>query len=301
VSREDEDKEVPSWAAHFRISPGVELDFIISQRVGWPVGMPRGSTPEFKRRILAAATSYQAQLKSIDYAKKRYVPPELFEDQGKDILLGDASSDYLKETIQTLIKGLFNLHTADTSAFGIFGSEITLYRVPYAIDMVRVMANRGLLLEAIPTMRLCIEMIAWANAAFSIEDDDNVVALKAQNCIPLLKAIYEPAGKIYGYFSRFAHWGHIIHGQFIGLKDGETSVVYASPRYRAMTLALCLVVVDVLVEVVRALYGEKSAPLVLAVQECQARDSKRKIFKMISDMVENTQLKELREIQSLLA
>jgi hypothetical protein len=293
-----EREDGPPWTDHFRIQSEVELDFVIGQKAGWPVGTPRGSPPEFKRRILAAATSYRAQLSSIDYAKKRYVAPDLYENE--DSLLGDVSSDYLKNTVKKLIQELFNLHTAGDLPFGVFGAEITLYRVPYAIDMTRMLANRGLLLEALPILRLCLEMVAWSKVAFHIEDENDVVALKAQNCVSQLKNTYETAGKIYGYLSKFTHWGHVIHRHFISLDDDKTSVLYASARYRAMTLALCLVIVDVLVEVVRALYGEKSGSLVIAVQECEGRNSERKISKMLTAIVEKTQLEELLEIRSLL-
>jgi hypothetical protein len=186
-----EHKESPSWANHFRIQSGPELDFVVGKH--WPVGMLRRSPPEFKRRILAAATSYMAQLSSIDYAKKRYVASDQYESA--EFSLGDASSDWLKGTVEQLIQELFNLHTADTTLFGVFGAEITLYRVPYAIEIARTLANRGLLLETIPTLRLCFEMVAWANVAFHIENDERVISLKAQNCISKLKDVYPTAGK----------------------------------------------------------------------------------------------------------
>jgi hypothetical protein len=260
--------------------------------------MPRHSPPEFKRRILAAATSYLGQLVSIDYAKKRYVDPDLYENE--ETLLGDVSSDYLRNAVEKLIPELLNLHTARDVSFGVFGAEITLYRVPYAIDIARMLANRGLLLEVLPVLRLCLEMVAWAQVAFHIENESDVIALKAQNCISQLRNIYENAGRIYGYLSKFTHWGHIIHRHFISLNDEKTAVLYASARYRAMALALCLVIVDVLVEVVRSLYWERSGSLVVAVQECKECNSDRKVFKMMAAIVEKTQLADLLEIQSLL-
>src|SRR5215472_6960480 len=66
------------WISQFRIQSDVDLDFVRSQ-IGWPVGMTRASPPEFRRRVLAAAISYQLQLRSIDYALKRYVDPKEYE------------------------------------------------------------------------------------------------------------------------------------------------------------------------------------------------------------------------------
>jgi hypothetical protein len=67
-----------------------------------------------------------------------------------------------------------------------------------------------------------------------------------------------------------------------------------------MALALCLVIVDVLVEAVRSLYRERSGSLVVAVQECKECNSDRKVFTMMAAIVEKTQLADLLEIQSLL-
>ena len=218
-----------------------------------------------------------------------------------DVLLGDTTSDYLKSSVEKLIKELFELHTTGGLSFGTFGGEITLYRVPYSIGMARMLANRGLLLEVLPILRLCLEMIAWAKVAFHLQDDDEVIALKAQSCISELKGAYQTAGRIYGYLSTFTHWGHVIQRHFIDLDEEKTSVLYASARYRAMALALCLIIVDVLVEVVRELYGERAKALILAVQGCEGRGGDREVSKMLNAIVEKTQLHELLEIQSLLA
>ena len=210
------------------------------------------------------------------------------------------ASDYLRDVIEKLVAELFKLHAAGELTFGVFGAEITLYRVPRSIDVARMLANRGLLLEVLPILRLCLEMIAWANVAFSLGDEDKIVALKAQGCISQLKQIYETAGKIYGYLSRFAHWGQVVHGEFISSDEEKVAVIHASARYRAMTLALCLVIIDVLVEAVRAIYGERSKSLILAVQDCEKPTSERMTFKMLAAIVEKTRLGEILEIQSLL-
>jgi hypothetical protein len=103
------------WVNQFQIQSEVDLDFVIGQGIGYPVGMLRASPPEFRRRILAGAISYQLQLKSVDYALKRYVGSDTYEDE--DPSLGDAVSDYLRNSVAMLMKELRNLHTAHP-AFG---------------------------------------------------------------------------------------------------------------------------------------------------------------------------------------
>ena len=231
------------WAKQFQIQSEVDLDFVIAQGTGYPVGMLRGSPPEFRRRILAGAVSYQLQLKSVDYALKRYVGPDTYERE--ELSLGDEISDYLRDSVANRMKELRHLHTKHPT-FGTFGAEITLYRLPHSLDTGRLLSNRGLLLEVLPLLRLCLEMMAWSSVAFRMTDEERVVALKAQSCIPELKSFDPTAGRLYGYLSTFSHWGHVIHGHFLDVTPEQVSVLRASVRYRAMALALCLVILDVL-------------------------------------------------------
>ena len=155
--------EKQGWKKHFWIESEVDLDFVIGQGFGWPVGMQRNSPAEFKRRVLAGILSYGMQLSSIDYTLKRYVKPETYE--AEDVSVGDAVSDYLRDACRSLGEELSNLHTQGELPFGVFGAELTLYRVPNVLDTARMMSNRGLLLEVLPLLRLSLEMAAWAHAA----------------------------------------------------------------------------------------------------------------------------------------
>jgi hypothetical protein len=288
-----------SWTDHFRIQSEVDLDFVIGQGFGHPIGMERGSPPEFRRRILAGAISYQLRLKSMDYALKRYVDADLYENES--ISLGDSVSDYLRKSVELLMKELRNLHTPHPS-FGEFGAEITLFRVPHCLDIARMLSNRGLLLEVLPILRLCLEMMAWSSAAFYIKDENQITSLRAQSCISEIKDVYPTAGKLYGYLSTFSHWGHLIHGHFLDFNTQETGVgvLTASVRYRAMALGLCIVILDAVVEVVRKLYPDRSDVLIQGVQGVLERDTARSTYSKLSSIVRTTGLKDLTEIESFL-
>jgi hypothetical protein len=261
--------------------------------------MERESSPEFRRRILAGAISYQLRLKSIDYALKRYVDADLYDNE--EISLGDSISDYLRDSVEVLMKELRNLHRPHPS-FGEFGAEITLFRIPHCLDTARMLSNRGLLLEGVPILRLCLEMMAWSNVAFYMQDENQVIALSAQSCISDVKGAYPTAGKLYGYLSTFSHWGHVIHGHFLDFNTQEpgVSVLSASVRYRAMALALCIVILDAIVEVVRKLYSDRGNILIEGVQGVLEQNTARSTYRKLSSIVEMTKLKDLAEIQSFL-
>ena len=282
---------------HFKIQSMVDLDFVIGQQVGLPVGMESASSPEFRRRVLAAAISYWSGLRSIDYALKRYVDPGTYDE--KDNSLGKVTSDCLRHCVFSLEEELKELHTEEPT-FGVFGAEVTLYRIPFTIDTARTLCNRGLLLEVIPILRLCLEMISFAYVAFHMQKEEDIIALKAQSCISKLKDIYPNGGKFYGYLSSFAHWRHEIHGHFLTSHEEHMAVLKASVRYRAISLALCFVVLDVLIEVIRDFYGERGRKLVVRVQETYNRDTTRKVYQCVANIAELTELSELRHIHSFL-
>jgi hypothetical protein len=163
------DADKSDWTEEFQIQSEVDLDFVIGQKYGWPVGMQRNSPSEFRRRVLAAMLSYGLQLNSIDYTLKRYVDSDLYDVD--DISLGETVSDYLRSACRILREELTSLHTQGDLPFGVLGAELTLYRLPHLLDTVRMMSNRGLLLEVLPLLRLSLEMTAWAHSAFYISDE----------------------------------------------------------------------------------------------------------------------------------
>jgi hypothetical protein len=114
----------------------------------------------------------------------------------------------------------------------------------------------------------------------------------------MLKQTYSTAGNIYGYLSRFTHWEHIIHGHFLNFDDTHVAVLKASVRYRAVALALCLVILDVFVEVVRHVYAKESDALVLRIRGASGLDDTRMTCQYLSKIADLSGLDELREIQA---
>jgi len=286
------------WMTQFRIQSFSDLDFVIGQNVGWPIGMTRGSPPEFKRRILAAAVSYQLSLSSIDYTLKRHIASDQYETD--DPSIGESISTFIKDSVLIAKDELKKLHAPGDVDLGRFGAELTLFKVPHVIDLARMVSNRGLLLEVLPILRLCLEMTAWSAAVFSMKDEEKVKLQKAQASINSIKSTYETAGQIYGHLSKFSHWDFSVHVNFLSLSEDRIGITIASSLHRAMSLALCLLVLDVLVEIVRFLYPQECEPLVTRIQGVSARSEKRHIHRLIREIVQFSPSSEFTQIQRLL-
>ena len=102
------------------------------------------------------------------------------------------------------------------------------------------------------------------------------------------------------YLSTYSHWGHVIHGQFLSFEEGKIGVLKASVRYRAMGLALCLVVLDVMVEISKLIYAKRSESAVRRVQGALNRDATRYVHQNLTKIVVCTELDELKEIQAFM-
>jgi hypothetical protein len=170
------------------------------------------------------------------------------------------------------------------------------------LDTARMLANRGLFLEVLPILRMCLEMLAWANVSFYERNEDDIVRLKASYCVSKLNVLYKTAGQIYGYFSTFAHWEYKIHGYFITVEDGMVGVISASRIQRAKSLLLCLVVLDVWLEVLRKLYPVEAPDIILGVQDTVDRNKSRATYSLGCEIAKACQeSSEIDEILNLMA
>jgi hypothetical protein len=141
--------------------------------------------------------------------------------------------------------------------------------------LARMLANRGLFLEVLPILRLCLEMTSWSAIAFHIENEKDVELLKATACISKMKPIYESTGKVYGYLSKFAHWEQAVHSHFLDFEGDNVAVISASCRHRAVSLTLCLLLLDIFVEVIRHIYSARGEALIVSIQGIQGRTEAR--------------------------
>jgi hypothetical protein len=286
--------KAPDWRDHFRIESATELDFVLGENFGWTIGLQRESPAEFKRRIVAASISYQLNLKSVDYVMKKYVDDDLFENE--EYYLGTKISKILKEAISFSQIKLPEMHSRDKSTIGLIGSDISMFRIPPMLDSARLLANRGMLLETLPILRLCLEMLAWACRASRLEEERDVFNLKAQQCIPYLKNIYSTSGLIYGYLSKFTHWGHSIHGVFLNFEEDKAGIIYASVKYRAISLSLIVLLVDIFVASLSHIYGPRSREIALGIQGLAPDGPKRNMLQAFEQIRSLCRISEMDEI-----
>ena len=111
-----------------------------------------------------------------------------------------------------------------------------------------------------------------------------------------LKKIYETSGKVYGYLSKFSHWGHAIHHVFLDFDEDKASVIYSPIKYRAMCLSAILLLLDIFTESIKFVYGERSSEIVFDVQGPAANGPNRNALTAFKRIKELCKLAEIDEI-----
>ena len=152
-----EDDEV-NWKEHFPIYQTEDFDLSFPNLLV-PLGLKSTTPKELIKRIIAAAISYHAQYRSIDYAFKKYVQWREY-DTNDGSRLDVRISRAIGEGSDQFHSLIYHVATLPPKSLGNVISELTLMRVPHAIRQLLTLAHRGCLYEACAVGRMILEQIA---------------------------------------------------------------------------------------------------------------------------------------------
>lgn len=239
------------WLKHFTMTPIMDLDFVIGAESVFPIGMNSRYPSDLKRRVAAASISYVLQLKSIDYAYKRY---GVDYDDKEEKTLDREINRILEEIIHDSEERLLKLTNRNVVRLGDQIADITLLRVSSSLHSAKILANRGLLFETLCLVRFILEQLAWSGVCEQLDDEEAILKLNALNCIKPFCNIYPTAGRIYGFLSDFAHWNPKYHHLFVDSQDSTWAYIKASCKYKAIALCYVLLAVDMQLALVEKIY-----------------------------------------------
>ena len=84
------------------------------------------------------------------------------------------------------------------------------------------------------------------------------------------------------------------------VSEERAAVIHASSRQRAISLALCIILLDMIIESARCVYKDEAEALVIAVQGTLDRTETRECARMVSEIAACTNLAEIKELKALL-
>ena len=147
----------------------------------------RDYSSNLRDNIQAAITAETLRLSSIDYAKKRYC-----KTNSKDIHKTTSVDLYIKayyiakEYMRDLVRGL-ETEDRPLPTNGVFGAGLALERLRYSFFSAHLLYRLGHRYEGHAVSRLILEQIAWAYAAYTLDDVDTIANIKTTKAITTLK------------------------------------------------------------------------------------------------------------------
>jgi hypothetical protein len=124
-------------------------------------------------------------------------------------------------------------------------SEINLARGIFTLRASLAIANKGGLFEVLALMRFLLEQLAWIWRCKDLDDETEIMALGARQSIRYLRQVYPTSGALYGWLSDFAHWLPDHHRLFVGFDGRRYNYTQASAKFRAVSLAHILLLLDI--------------------------------------------------------
>lgn len=221
---------------HFPLYFSMDFDFCFSN-LSWPIAMEAAAPNELKRRVMAAALSYQMMNKSIDYTLKRYVGDQAYEDgdgDRLDVRICDAIHDKCDQFSDYVVLTSYAKEKPSSAAI----AEWTLLRIPFSIRLMLSCANRGAFFEVCALARATLEQLAWSIGCHAADERDEITGISATKSIGLLKRSVPPAGRLYGWLTDHAHWEPAVHSKAFHFQRGKVGSLFASTLFKVKSLLL---------------------------------------------------------------
>jgi hypothetical protein len=185
-----------------------------------------------RQRVRAGLVASTLGLNSLDYARRRYCRDDHETEEEEENLLRAYVNAYrsAKSYIFRMLKKLQPEGLPQPSA-GEFTSSVALERLPASFFSAHLLYRLGYRFEGHAVSRLALEQIAWAYAAFQIDDIDRIERIDTTKAVSVLKRVAPEAGRLYGFLSSKTHIDFSSHLEFISIEQGQNVVWFAHPRY----------------------------------------------------------------------
>jgi|WetSurMetagenome_2_1015567.scaffolds.fasta_scaffold00195_29 hypothetical protein len=202
---------------------GTRDEVVLSKRKSFP--------QEFKRNIYSAIVATVLRLSSIDYAKKTYCET-VFDDEDDNLLHVKYNDTYkaAKNYIQQLRLRLVPDEKQEPS-HGVFGASLVLERLPASLFGAHLLYRLGNRYEGHAVSRLMLEQIAWAYAAHTLTEIQDIKRIVTTKSVSLLNKIVPWCGKFYGFLSNKTHIDYGNHNEFLSSENGKNMVVHGHGEY----------------------------------------------------------------------
>lgn len=184
----------------------------------------------FEANIRAALIASTLRLRSLDYARRRYVE-DLFVSPKANrheayVTAFKAAKLYVKRIINKV-----NASEGPEPTVGVFGASLVLERLPASFFCAHLLYRLGHKYEGHAVARIILEQLAWAYAAHSIDNIEAIKRISTTGTISLLKGLLPEAGRIYGFLSSKTHIDYSSHEEFLKIEGNANFVIHAKEDF----------------------------------------------------------------------
>lgn len=192
---------------------------------------------DLPENLHAAVAATALRLRSLDYAKSRYV-------QSRPRPSRKSSHDHYMDAYRATKSHMSECAAAFESnaeidvRLGTIAASVALQRLVTSVLGAHLLYRIGLNFEGDAVARHVLEQIAWAVAAAGLDDEDQLGRLSPTRSISNLKSLAPYAGPLYGRLSETTHASLTQHRAVVR-SEGETLSVlltWGRPTWSALTL-----------------------------------------------------------------
>lgn len=185
---------------------------------------------DVRNNVQAALLASTLSLASVDYAKRRYC--DVRTKVKADPLVQAYVRAYFatKMYVERVRRKLRTVGLPAPSA-GVFTAAMVLERLPASFFCAHLLYRLGHRFEGHAISRLILEQIAWAYAAHSHTEVDEIESIEPNRAISELKRFAPDTGRLYGFLSDKTHIDYSSHLEFVSIEGGKNVVWHAYPRY----------------------------------------------------------------------
>lgn len=185
----------------------------------------------FGDNIRTAVNASTMRLRSLDYARSRYVDdvpaPERTDKHVPYVLAYKAAKEHVLRTIRKL-----RTEGRREPTVGVFGASLVLERLPSSFFSAHLLYRLGHKYEGHAVSRLILEQIAWAYAACKSDDMEFIEAISPTQSVGVLKRFLPSMGRLYGFLSLKTHIDYASHEEFLGVAGDKNCVRHARPDFK---------------------------------------------------------------------
>lgn len=208
------------------------------------VGIPIDTPFELRLYIMAAIKAYFVGLRSMDYVLKKY--GHIWSDK---LQASENNEEELREVIALVRKNLDDI-VAKLKAMdkldhvGLIVARGAMVRLHNTFRSLLILIRKGLYYEALAMARLILEQIAWAYAIHNL-DEQKILKTSPSKTISILKNFYPFAGQLYGFLSEHAHISPNTVGQYLTIREAESSILFQSSVQIKVAGYVSLILLDI--------------------------------------------------------